>query len=182
MEASVQETGTVATAPPTGVRAPVMPLAVPLLLSLPVWIPLIVAVTRAWLSGRAPTAFIAYDLAYYAANGRQHFEQGFHLFYNNPYANYGTPAIYFQPHLFLLGLLQWIGLTPDVAFVVFGIGMVAFASIMAGKFYQEWAGWRTTPAEAWICLLFLGRRRAVADGRGLRPVGTCQAHQSLFLL
>jgi hypothetical protein len=42
-------------------------------------------------------------MAYYMANAREHFDQGFQLTYGNPYASYGTPAIYFQPHIFLLG-------------------------------------------------------------------------------
>src|SRR5215510_10466110 len=90
MEVLVQELS--AGSPParTGSPAPAMPLVVPLLLSLPAWIPLVWTATRAWLAGTVPTAFIAYDLPYYVANGRQHFEQGFHLFYNNPYAAYGT--------------------------------------------------------------------------------------------
>jgi hypothetical protein len=92
-----------------------MPSWVPLLLSLPAWIPLAVAALRAWAKGQVATAFIAYDLPYYMANGRQHFENGFHLFYNNPYASYGSPDIYFQPHIFLLGVLQWMGVTPDLA-------------------------------------------------------------------
>ena len=104
MQATLQETGTL---PQT--RSAAMPAWVPLLLSLPAWIPLAVAALRAWARGQIATAFIAYDLPYYVANARQHFENGFHLFYNNPYASYGSPDIYFQPHLFLLGVLQWMG-------------------------------------------------------------------------
>src|ERR1700733_3634859 len=82
-----------------------IPLIVPLLAALPAFFPLAWTALRALRSGLVPTAFIQYDLPYYVANGRQHFAQGLHLTYGNPYASYGTPAIYFQPHIFLLGAL-----------------------------------------------------------------------------
>ena len=157
MDSPVQEIEEVSRRPEDNSGSPAMPLAVPLLLSLPAWIPLISAMLRARAKGQVPTALIAYDLPYYLANGRQHFENGFHLFYGNPYASYGTPGIYFQPHLFLLGLLQWIGLSPDVALILFTAGAVAFASIVAAKLYQEWVGWRT-PAQklGFICFFWGG--------------------------
>ena len=89
-----------------------IPLRVPLLLSLPAFFPLVYAVCFAWAKGLVPTGFIQYDLAYYVANARQHFDEGFRLTYGNPYASYGTPAIYFQPHILLLGILQKLGLDP----------------------------------------------------------------------
>ena len=133
-----------------------MPLAVPLLLSLPAWIPLLSAMLRARAKGQVPTAMMAYDLPYYLANGRQHFEQGFHLFYSNPYASYGSPAIYFQPHIFLLGLLQWLGLSPDASLVLFAMGAVAFTSIVAAKLYQEWVGWQTAAQKLGFVCFFWG--------------------------
>src|SRR5580692_2262759 len=80
-----------------------IPLIVALLIGLPAFFPLLWTALRAWRNGLVPTAFIQYDLPYYVANGRQHFAQGMHLTYGNPYASYGTPAIYFEPHIFLLG-------------------------------------------------------------------------------
>jgi hypothetical protein len=134
-----------------------MPVWVPLLLSLPAFIPLVWTAIHAWTNGKIPTAFVQYDLAAYVANARQHFAQGFHLTYGNPYAAYGTPQIYFEPHLFLLGLLQWIGLSPDLALILFGLAATAFTSITAGKLYEEWVGWRT-PAQKWgfVCFLWGG--------------------------
>lgn len=156
MPATIQETKALAQLAPADAPAATMPLWVPLLLSLPAWIPLACAALRAWSKGRIPTAFIAYDLPYYVANARQHFEHGFHFFYNNPYASYGSPAIYFQPHLFLLGVLQWLGVSPDLSLIVFGAGAVAFAAIMAGKLYQEWAGWQTMAQRLGFVCFFWG--------------------------
>src|ERR1700689_3118640 len=115
MQATLQDTGTL---PQTRSAA------------MPSWVPLAVATLRAWAKGQLATAFIAYDLPYYVANGRQHFENGFHVFYNNPYAIYGSPAIYFQPHIFLLGVLQWLGVSPDLSLILFGVVAVAFAAIV----------------------------------------------------
>ena len=49
--------------------------------------------------GRMPTGFIDYDLPYYLANAREHFDDGrFHFFYSNPFdPNYASPRIYVQP-------------------------------------------------------------------------------------
>jgi hypothetical protein len=152
MQATFQQTGT---EPQT--RTAVMPSWVPLLLSLPAWIPLIWTASRAWLNGKVPTAFVQYDLAGYLADARQHFSQGFHLAYGNPYASYGMPRIYFEPHLLLLGILQWLGLSPDAALILFGLAAAAFTSIVAGKLYEEWVGWRT-PAQklGFVCFFWGG--------------------------
>ena len=91
----------------------------PLLLSLPALIPLGNALIAPYLNNRIPTGFIEYDMPYYLANGRGHFNQGFQLAYGNPYAGYNSPAIYFQPHIFLLGFMQQLGLEPGVAFNFF---------------------------------------------------------------
>jgi hypothetical protein len=79
--------------------------AVPLL-ALPALLPLARAYVDAYFQGKVATGFIISDMAYYMANAREHFDQGFQLTYGNPYASYGTPAIYFQPHIFLLGFAR----------------------------------------------------------------------------
>lgn len=143
-------------AQPTNAAAKV-PLVVALLASLPAFIPLAWTALRAWRSGLVPTAFIQYDLPYYVANARQHFVQGLHLTYGNPYAGYGTPAIYFQPHIFLLGALQFMGLGPDLALIAFHLAAVAFAAIVAAKLYEEWVGWNTLAQKlGFICFLWGG--------------------------
>ncbi len=135
---------------------PVMPLFVPLLLSIPAFFPLAWAAFRAWSSGQVPTAFVQYDLPYYVANARQYFANGFHLTYGNPYAPYGTPAIYFQPHLLLVGLIQWLGLSPDLALIVFQIAAAGFASIVAARLYEQWVGWRTSAQKLGFVCFFWG--------------------------
>ena len=144
--------------PPTGA----LPAWVPLLLSLPAWIPLAWAAAKAWRNGLVPTAFVHYDYPYYLANGRQHFADGFHLAYSNPYASFDSPYIYFQPHLFVLGFLQWLGLSPDVTMLLFNVAAVVFASLAAGMLYQEWVGWRTTAQKiGFVCFFWGGGLLAV---------------------
>ena len=176
MQATLQDTGTL---PQT--RSAAMPSWVPLLLSLPAWIPLAVAALRAWAKGQVATAFIAYDLPYYVANGRQHFENGFHFFYNNPYASYGSPAIYFQPHIFLLGVLQWMGVSPDLSLILFGVGAVAFAALVAGKLYEEWAGWQTTAAKLGFVCFFWGGGLLSLGGALAGRFGHAGLAKSLFV-
>ena len=137
--------------------SPKIPLIVALLMGLPAFVPLAWTALRAWRSGLVPTAFVQYDLPYYVANGRQSFAWGFHFTYGNPYASYGTPAIYFQPDLFLLGLLQRVGLSPDLALIAFHLAAVAFAAIVAAKLYEEWVGWNT-PAQklGFVCFFWGG--------------------------
>jgi hypothetical protein len=129
---------------------------VPLLAGLPAFFPLIWTALRAWRNGLVPTAFIQYDLPYYVANGRQHLAQGMHLTYGNPYASYGSPAIYFEPHIFLLAVLQWIGLGPDLALIAFHLAAVAFAAIVAAKLYEEWVGWNTLGQKLGLIIFFWG--------------------------
>jgi hypothetical protein len=134
-----------------------IPLIVALLMGLPAFFPLVWTALRAWRHGLVPTAFVQYDMPCYVANGRQSFADGFHLNYGNPYASYGTPAIYFQPHIFLLGLLQRIGLSPDLALIAFHVAAVAFAAIIAARLYEEWVGWNT-PAQklGFVCFFWGG--------------------------
>jgi hypothetical protein len=133
-----------------------VPLVIPLLAGLPAFFPLLWTALRAWRNGLVPTAFIQYDLPYYVANGRQHFAQGMHLTYGNPYASYGTPAIYFEPHIFLLGMLQWIGLSPDLALIAFHLAAVAFAATVGAKLYEEWVGWNTLGQKLGLIIFFWG--------------------------
>jgi hypothetical protein len=133
-----------------------VPLVVPLLAGLPAFFPLVWTALGAWRNGLVPTAFFQYDLPSYVANGRQHFAQGLQLTYGNPYASYGTPAIYFEPHIFLLGVLQWVGFSPDVAQIAFHLAAVAFAAIVAAKLYEEWVGWETLGQKLGLIIFFWG--------------------------
>jgi hypothetical protein len=156
---------TVLRAAPGRTTGPRMAAWIPLLLSLPALIPLLFARYHAWARGLAPTAFIQYDQPAYVAMARQHFLNGFHLTYANPYALYGSPAIYFQPHLFLIGMMQWAGVTPDLAWLLFGLGAMAFASLAAARLYEEWVGWNTTAQKlGFICFFW---------GGGMLSLGGC---------
>lgn len=149
----------VTSAPPARQPGPAakIPIWAALLLGLPAFFPLAWTALRAWRAGLVPTAFVQYDLPCYVANGRQFFAGGVHLTYSNPYAMYGSPAIYFQPHIFLLGLLQRIGLSPDLAQIAFHLAAVAFAMIVAAKLYQEWVGWNTLARKlVFVCFVWGG--------------------------
>jgi hypothetical protein len=130
--------------------------AVPFLLALPAFIPLLIACVRAWSHGLVPTGFVQYDLPYYVANARQHFAGGFHLTYGNPYAPYGSPAIYFQPHIFLLSILDQIGLDPGISLNLFGIFAVAFGVAVAARLYRQIVGWNTTAEKLGLIVFFWG--------------------------
>jgi hypothetical protein len=49
-------------------------------------------------AGEVPTGFIGYEMPYYLANAREHFDSGFGLTYRNPYDSADAPRIYFQPY------------------------------------------------------------------------------------
>ena len=74
-------------------------------------------------AGQVATGFIQYDQPYYMANAREFFDSGkFALTYANPFdQSYAAPRIYFQPHLFLLGLwMRVTGMDPGIVYVLFG--------------------------------------------------------------
>lgn len=126
------------------------------LLALPALIPLVGAVIVPLLHNRLPTGFIEYDLPSYHAEGRAYFDRGFHLTYSNPYAGYNSPRIYFQPHTFLLGLLQQLGLDPGVTFNIFGLMALFFASAAAVLFYVEVVGIDTRSKKLALICFFWG--------------------------
>jgi hypothetical protein len=70
-----------------------------------------------------PTGFIQYDQAYYMAEARQHFADGFHLFYGLPASSdYDTPPVYFHPQTLLLGALaKFTNVEPGWIYMGFGI-------------------------------------------------------------
>lgn len=143
-------------APAEAPRREQVPWHIPVLLSLPAFFPLAYACWSAWTNGLVPTGFIQYDMAYYVANAREHFDQGFQWTYGNPYAAYGTPAIYFQPHILLLGILQKLGLGPGLALNLFGLAAVIFAAFAATRLYEEVVGWRTWAQKLGLVCFFWG--------------------------
>jgi uncharacterized protein YaiI (UPF0178 family) len=126
------------------------------LLSLPALLPLAGAVIVPLLNHQVPTGFIEYDLPSYHAEGRAYFDRGFHLTYSNPYAGYNSPAIYFQPHTFLLGLLQQLGLDPGITFNIFGLLALFFGATAAVLFYIEVVGVDTRSKKLALICFFWG--------------------------
>jgi hypothetical protein len=134
-----------------------------LLLAIPALIPLARAYVDAYLQGKVATGFIIYDMAYYMANAREHFDQGFQLTYGNPYASYGTPAIYFQPQIFLLGCLQHLGLDPGLALNLFGLAALFFAVFVAVRFFEYVIGLETrAKLLGLVCFLWGGGMLSIA--------------------
>jgi hypothetical protein len=94
-------------------------------------------------AGRLPTGFIAYDMPYYVANAREHFDQGrFRLFYSNPFdARSDAPAIYVQPMSLALGAtLHATGIPPGALFVVFEFLAAWVCARVAFALYAEIVG------------------------------------------
>jgi hypothetical protein len=133
-----------------------VPRYLPLLLGLPALFPLVYACCSAWSHGLLPTGFIHVDMPCYMANARAHFVRGFHLSYGNPYAPYGTPEVYFQPHGLLLAILERAGLDPGVAFNLFGLGAIAFTATAAARLYEKLVGWQTLAQKLGLVCLFWG--------------------------
>ena len=129
---------------------------VAVLLALPAFIPLLQSVVVAWSTGMLPTGFVHTDQPYYVANARESFDQGFGLFYGNPYGGYDTPKIYFQPHLFLIGAVQQLGLDPGLVWVCFSIVGTLFAAYVAVRLYVDIVGWRSPAAKLGLLCFFWG--------------------------
>jgi len=88
-----------------------------------------------------PTGFVQGDQAYYLANARQIFDEGFTFFYSNPFSPFEGPSIYFQPQLFFLGsIIHFTGFNPGYVFVVFGLVMVFLAFYVLIKLYEKLFG------------------------------------------
>jgi hypothetical protein len=125
-------------------------------LALPALLPLVFSAVSAWSQGLVPTGFIQYDMAYYPANAREHFDHGWTLTYGNPYAPAGTPAIYFQPHILFLAILQALGLPPAIAFNLFGLFALALATAAAAGLYDELVGLDTRAKRIGLLCFFWG--------------------------
>jgi len=133
------------------------------LLALPTLIPVARSYQAAYSQGKVATGFIEYEMPYYMANAREHSDQGIQLTYGNPYASYETPAIYFQPQIFLLGGLQRAGLDPGLALNLFGLAALFFAAWVAVRLYKEMVGLETSAKRlALICFFWGGGIRSLA--------------------
>jgi hypothetical protein len=143
---------------------------VPPLLAIPALIPLISSIIFARRHGLVATGFIEFDQPFYVANARAYFDQGFHLLYGNPYAGYDTPRIYFQPHFFLVGSFQQLGLDPGVTWNIFSALGTLFAAFVAVNFYREVVGWRSPAQKLGLLCFFWGGGVLVWVGLGYASV------------
>ena len=128
----------------------------PILLAIPSLIPLISSFIMARLNGFVATGFVQYDQPYYMASARAYFDQGFHFLFGNPYAGYDTPRLYFQPHLFLLGCFQQLGLDPGITWNIFGLVGALFVAFVAVHFYCEVVGWHSRAEKLGLLCFFWG--------------------------
>jgi hypothetical protein len=106
--------------------------------------------------GTSFTGFIQYDQPYYMANARKFFDGGFHFLYGNPFSpDPHTAAIYFQVHLFALGLVQAVtGCDPGLLYVIFGFVAALVCIRVAIALYEQVAG-LGSPAQWAGLVLFL---------------------------
>lgn len=130
------------------------PWWLPVLLAIPAIIPLVNSLYTARLKGLVATGFIQVDQASYMAEARQYFDEGFHLLYGNPYAGYGAPRIYFQPHFFLLGCFQQLGLDPGVTWAIYSLIGSLFTAFVGFYFYRSVVGWRTRAEKLGLLCFF----------------------------
>ncbi|HEV3272360.1 MAG TPA: hypothetical protein VGZ93_09290 [Candidatus Methylacidiphilales bacterium] len=122
--------------------------------------------------GRAFTGFIQYDQPYYMADAREFFDGGFHLLYGNPFSpDPHTPQIYFQIHLFVLGLAEAAtGCDPGALYVVFGFFAALVCARVAMALYEEVAGLGTRAEWAGLVLFVWGGGVLALTGLGFHLV------------
>ena len=91
------------------------------------------------------TGFIQYDQAYYMAEARQHFDDGFQLLYGLPASpDYKTPRVYFHPQTLLLGaLMKFTGIEPGWIYTAFGLVATLIFFRLAIALYEFVVGLRS---------------------------------------
>ena len=92
--------------------------------------------------GLVPTGFMYWDMPYYMANAREHFDHGFSLTYGLPFSPFeDTPRIYVQPMTLLLGTLQYVtDMDPGYLFAAFGFLMAILCCGLTAAFYDRLIG------------------------------------------
>ncbi len=120
-----------------------------LALAAPAWLPY-VSHFAAPPSGELATGFLVYDMPYYLANAREHFDNGrFQLLYSNPFdPRYDAPAIYIQPMTLALAIvLSTTHIDPGLLLVIFEFAAAWVCARVALAMYAEvvglggWARW-----------------------------------------
>lgn len=119
-------------------------------LTLPAFVPVVIHFYYSQsVLGHHGTGFIQYDQAYYMANARQCFDDGVCLTYKNPFDyRKDSPAIYCQPHIFLLGAVGHLTrMDPVLLFLgfgsVFSLLTIRCAFALLGEFVplSDWRGY-----------------------------------------
>ena len=108
-------------------------------------------------AGTVPTGFIVWDMPYYMANAREHFDNGgFSPLYGNPSSHrYNTDRIYVQPMTLLLGTIwRLTGFDPGAIIAVFGLFAAWGCSRVAMALYAQVVGLRT--GAQWLGLVAFG--------------------------
>jgi len=110
------------------------------------------------IDGLVPTGFIHEDWVYYMANGREFFDEGFHLSYGNPFGpSYDMPRIYFQPLMLLLGTVWRVtGWDPGVVFVLVGFVAAVVCARVAIALYREVIGLESWAQRLGLVTFFWG--------------------------
>jgi hypothetical protein len=134
--------------------------------------------------GRLATGFVDYDLPYYMANAREHFDNGkFRFFYSNPYdASYESSAIYVQPMtLGLATFMHLTGLAPNVVFLLFELVAGWVCARVALALYTEVVGLNDWPRRLGLLVFFWGAGLMVLAGIPYSLV-TQHTVQKVFIL
>ena len=113
-----------------------------------------------WLeSGFSPTGFIQYDMLYYMANAREHFDSGaFSLTYGNPFSPFAeTPRIYFQPLTLGFAIAgASTQLDPGIIFISVGFLFGLFCIRSAVSVYERLHGITSLPRMLGLVLFIWG--------------------------
>jgi hypothetical protein len=134
--------------------------------------------------GRLATGFFDYDMPYYLANAREHFDEGrFRFFYSNPYdPNYASPAIYSQPMTLALGTIMHLtGIAPNHLFLLFELVAGWVCARVAVALYAEVVGLSDWARRLGLVVFFWGAGLMVLMGIPYSLV-TEGAVQQLFVL
>ncbi|HEY5414409.1 MAG TPA: hypothetical protein VIK41_06275 [Gemmatimonadaceae bacterium] len=141
---------------PTRTRGQAWVWVMALGLALPAFAPLVGHYVGFIRAGLHPTGFLAYDMPYYMANAREHFDAGgFSLLYGSPFTyDYGTPRIYFQPLTLLLGLFGRLpGADPGVVLALVGL-IAAVVCVRIGIALFDRFASRATPSGKLALVVF----------------------------
>ena len=92
--------------------------------------------------GMVATGFLHWDMPYYMANAREHFDHGFSLTYGLPFSPFDeTPKIYAQPFTLVMGALHYLtGIEPGYLFAGFGLVMAILCCGLTAAIYDRLIG------------------------------------------